>query len=66
VARGFATDAGPRFGIRKWRLAAGGGIGIACACKWDAIWYLLAFAALAIAGTSAHSGRGIPSFRYGR
>ena len=42
-------DAGPRLGIRKWRVAAGVLIGLACASKQDAVWYLLAFAGLAIA-----------------
>jgi dolichyl-phosphate-mannose--protein O-mannosyl transferase len=66
VARGSGDDAGPRLGIRKWRLAAGVCIGIACACKWDAIWYLLAFAALSIAwDIGARRAAGIPSFRYG-
>jgi dolichyl-phosphate-mannose--protein O-mannosyl transferase len=48
AARG-SGDAGPRLGIRWWRVAAGFLLGCACACKWDAIWYIIAFAALAIA-----------------
>jgi dolichyl-phosphate-mannose--protein O-mannosyl transferase len=42
-------EAGPRLGIRKWRVAAGVMIGLACASKQDAVWYLLAFIGLAIA-----------------
>jgi dolichyl-phosphate-mannose--protein O-mannosyl transferase len=42
-------DAGPPIGIRKWRVAAGVMIGLACASKQDAVWYLLAFIGLAIA-----------------
>jgi dolichyl-phosphate-mannose--protein O-mannosyl transferase len=42
-------EAGPPLGIRKWRVAAGVLVGIACGCKQDAVWYILAFACLAIA-----------------
>jgi dolichyl-phosphate-mannose--protein O-mannosyl transferase len=42
-------EGGPRLGIRKWRVAAGVLIGLACASKQDAVWYLIAFAGLAIA-----------------
>ena len=42
-------EAGPRLGIRKWRVAAGLLIGLACATKQDAIWYVFAFAGLALA-----------------
>src|SRR5215831_15596924 len=42
-------EAGPRLGIRKWRVAAGVLIGLACASKQDAAWYVLAFIGLAIA-----------------
>ncbi|HUY51627.1 MAG TPA: phospholipid carrier-dependent glycosyltransferase [Streptosporangiaceae bacterium] len=40
---------GTRPAIRWWRIGAGVCIGLACASKWDAIWYLLGFAGLAIA-----------------
>jgi dolichyl-phosphate-mannose-protein mannosyltransferase len=46
---GPSDDAGPRLGIRKWRVAAGVLLGLACASKQDAIWYIFAFAGLAIA-----------------
>ncbi|HEY7260961.1 MAG TPA: phospholipid carrier-dependent glycosyltransferase [Trebonia sp.] len=42
-------EAGPQLGIRKWRVAAGVLIGLACASKQDAAWYVLAFIGLAIA-----------------
>jgi dolichyl-phosphate-mannose-protein mannosyltransferase len=42
-------DAGPQLGIRKWRVAAGLLIGLACASKQDAVWYIFAFAGLCIA-----------------
>ncbi len=42
-------DAGPALGIRRWRVAAGLLIGLACASKQDALWYIFAFAGLAIA-----------------
>ena len=42
-------DAGPGLGIRKWRVAAGVMLGLACASKQYAAWYIIAFAGLAIA-----------------
>jgi len=42
-------DAGPQLGIRKWRVAAGICIGLACASKQYGAWYLPAFAGLCIA-----------------
>ncbi len=44
-----SDEAGPGLGIRKWRVAAGVLIGLACASKQYAFWYVLAFAGLAIA-----------------
>jgi dolichyl-phosphate-mannose--protein O-mannosyl transferase len=41
-------DAGPELGIRKWRVAAGLLIGLACASKQDAVWYLIAFVFLCV------------------
>jgi dolichyl-phosphate-mannose-protein mannosyltransferase len=62
AARG-TSGAGPGIGIRWWRLAAGFFIGCACACKWDAIWYLVAFAALALAwDVGARRAAGIGHF----
>jgi dolichyl-phosphate-mannose-protein mannosyltransferase len=42
-------DAGPGLGIRRWRVAAGICIGLACASKQYGAWYLVAFAGLCIA-----------------
>jgi dolichyl-phosphate-mannose-protein mannosyltransferase len=44
-----SDDAGPSLGIRKWRVAAGVMVGLACASKQYAAWYILAFVGLAIA-----------------
>jgi dolichyl-phosphate-mannose-protein mannosyltransferase len=42
-------EAGPRLGIRKWRVSAGLLIGLACATKQYGFWYILAFAGLCLA-----------------
>ena len=42
-------EAGPLLGMRKWRVVAGIMLGLACASKQDAIWYIFAFAALCVA-----------------
>jgi dolichyl-phosphate-mannose--protein O-mannosyl transferase len=44
-----SDDAGPSLGIRKWRVAAGVLIGLACATKQYGFWYILAYAGLCIA-----------------
>jgi dolichyl-phosphate-mannose--protein O-mannosyl transferase len=44
-----ASPGGPGLGIRWRRVAAGAFLGLACASKWNGIWYVFAFAALAIA-----------------
>jgi dolichyl-phosphate-mannose--protein O-mannosyl transferase len=49
VVRRRSDEAGPQLGIRKWRIAAGVLLGIACGCKQDAVWYIPAFIGLAIA-----------------
>ena len=43
---GAGGPAGPRLGIRRWRVAAGIFLGLAVATKWDAVWYIVGFAAL--------------------
>jgi dolichyl-phosphate-mannose-protein mannosyltransferase len=48
-AAGPYDGAGPHLGIRWLRVAAGLCLGAACATKWDGIWYVLAFAGLAVA-----------------
>ncbi len=49
VSAGSADHAGPRLGVRWWRILAGVCLGLACASKWDAIWYVIAFAGLCVA-----------------
>ncbi len=44
-----SDEAGPELGIRKWRVAAGVLIGLACASKQYGVWYILAFVGLCIA-----------------
>jgi dolichyl-phosphate-mannose-protein mannosyltransferase len=44
-----SDEAGPALGIRKWRVAAGVLIGLACASKQYGFWYILAYAGLCIA-----------------
>jgi dolichyl-phosphate-mannose-protein mannosyltransferase len=63
LAAGPTDEAGPRLGIRKWRVWAGVFVGLAIAVKWDAVWYLFA---LAILGTAwdigARRAAGLRSF----
>jgi len=40
---------GPRLGIRWLRVAAGLCLGASVACKWNGVWYILAFGALVLA-----------------
>jgi dolichyl-phosphate-mannose--protein O-mannosyl transferase len=47
-AGGPADTRGPGLGIRWLRVAAGACLGCACASKWNGLYFLLAFAALAI------------------
>jgi dolichyl-phosphate-mannose--protein O-mannosyl transferase len=39
----------PRPGIRWWRVAAGVCLGLACASKWNGVWFIPAFGAMCIA-----------------
>ena len=49
----------PQLPVRWWRIGAGVCIGFALASKWDAIWYLLGFAGLALAwDVGAHRAAG--------
>ncbi len=45
---GIAGGTGPALGIRRWRVVAGIFLGLAVGTKWNAVWYILAFAALGI------------------
>jgi dolichyl-phosphate-mannose-protein mannosyltransferase len=42
-------EGGPGLGIRKWRVLAGVLIGLACASKQYAVWYIIGFGCLCIA-----------------
>src|SRR5580698_7797687 len=44
-------------GVRWWRVLAGACLGLACATKWDGLWYLPAFACLAIGWDVTAIGR---------
>jgi len=50
VAQGRVGDSpfGPRWGVRWWRLATGALLGLGCAVKWSGVYWLVAFAALAL------------------
>ena len=63
VARREGGPAGPRLGIRRWRVAAGIFLGLAVATKWDAAWYIIGFAALGTAwDIGARRAAGLASF----
>jgi dolichyl-phosphate-mannose-protein mannosyltransferase len=63
VARRVGGPAGPRLGIRRWRVAAGIFLGLAVATKWDAVWYIVGFAALGTAwDIGARRAAGLASF----
>ncbi|MGE5134283.1 MAG: dolichyl-phosphate-mannose--protein mannosyltransferase [Gemmatimonadota bacterium] len=49
AAAGPAAHGGPKLGIRWWRVAAGVCLGLACASKWDGIWYILVFGLMCVA-----------------
>jgi dolichyl-phosphate-mannose-protein mannosyltransferase len=55
--------AGPRLGIRRWRVAAGIFLGLAVATKWNAAWYIIGFGALITAwDIGARRTAGLKSF----
>jgi dolichyl-phosphate-mannose-protein mannosyltransferase len=59
-------EAGPGLGIRKWRVMAGLLIGLACAVKQDAVWYIPAFAGLSVTwDISARRAAGLRASRRG-
>jgi len=63
VARRQGGQLGPRFGIRRWRVAAGICLGLAVATKWNAAWYIIGFAALFLAWEiGARRTAGLKSF----
>ena len=63
VARREGGAAGPRLGIRRWRVAAGIFLGLAVATKWNAAWYIVGLGALTIAwDIGARRAAGLRSF----
>ena len=63
AAAGPHDLAGPKLGIRWLRVAAGLCLGAACASKWNGIWFLLAFAGLAVAwDLGARRAAGYPNW----
>jgi dolichyl-phosphate-mannose-protein mannosyltransferase len=57
-----AGGRGPRLGIRWPRVLAGLCLGASIACKWNGVWYILAFGALAIAwDLGARRAAGFPA-----
>ena len=50
VAEGRVGDTvwGPRWGVRWWRLTAGVSLGLACAVKWNGVYYIAAFGLLCV------------------
>jgi dolichyl-phosphate-mannose-protein mannosyltransferase len=63
AARREGGAAGPRLGIRRWRVAAGIFLGLAVATKWNAAWYIIGFAALVTAwDIGARRTAGLKSF----
>jgi len=63
---GEHRGAGPRLGIRRWRVAAGIFLGLAVGTKWDAVWYIVGLGALTIAwDIGARRAAGLRSFARG-
>jgi dolichyl-phosphate-mannose-protein mannosyltransferase len=59
-------DAGPRLGVRWWRVLAGVCIGLATASKWNGVWYMPAFGGLALAwDLGARRAAGLSRWVYG-
>ena len=72
---GAGCSAPPRPGVRWLRLAAGVCLGLACASKWNGVWYVPAFFALTLAwdigarraaGLTGRRGAGAARARRGR
>ncbi|MBO0777156.1 MAG: phospholipid carrier-dependent glycosyltransferase, partial [Actinobacteria bacterium] len=49
VAARPAAEGGPRLGIRWWRVGAGVCLGLACASKWNGVYFIPVFAAMCLA-----------------
>ncbi|HTZ94426.1 MAG TPA: phospholipid carrier-dependent glycosyltransferase [Streptosporangiaceae bacterium] len=66
AAAGPQDIAGPKLGVRWLRVAAGLCLGAACASKWTGIYFLIAFAGLAIAwDMGARRAAGYPNWLAG-
>ncbi len=48
IAGGGAGRFGPGQGLRPWRLAAGLALGMACASKWNGLWFVAAFGLMSV------------------
>jgi dolichyl-phosphate-mannose-protein mannosyltransferase len=61
-----SSDVGPNLGMRWWRLLAGICIGLATASKWNGVWYIPAFGALALCwDVGARRAAGVGRWLYG-
>jgi dolichyl-phosphate-mannose-protein mannosyltransferase len=61
-----SEGAGPRLGIRWWRIAAGACLGLAVASKWNGLYFLALFAPLCIVwDMTARRGAGFRRYAYG-
>src|ERR1700689_8933 len=66
VARGDVAGSGPRLGFRRWQLLAGIFLGLAVGTKWIAVWYILGFGDLGVAGdVGARRAAGLRSYYRG-
>lgn len=60
--RGRWSGAGPRLGLRPWRIAAGVMLGLALGTKWSALWFIAAFGVLTVLwDMGARRRAGLPS-----
>lgn len=61
-----SEGAGPRLGIRWWRIAAGCCLGLAVACKWNGLFFLVLFAPLCVVwDMSARRAAGFRRYAHG-
>lgn len=47
-ADGWWRQLGPGLGLRPWRIAAGVCLGLACATKWNGVWFVAVFGLMAV------------------
>jgi dolichyl-phosphate-mannose-protein mannosyltransferase len=66
MQRRLPDEAGPYLGMRWWRVLAGVCLGLATASKWNGVWYIPAFALLALAwDVGARRAAGVPRWLWG-